>query len=913
LTRDHRRLAAIVLADVAGYTRLMGHDDSGTLAALKTHRRELIDPKITEYDGRIVKTMGDGLLLEFPSVVDAVRCSVDVQRAMAERNADVPTDNRIDFRIGINVGDIIIDGDDIFGEGVNVAARLEALAEPGGICMSGKVYNEVAEKLDCHFEDRGLQRVKNIALPVRVYALGLVPKGTSIVPEVVRSSVTAEGSRLYGRAEDLSALRSLIEQNALITVVGPGGIGKTRLAEAIAHDLRDRFPERVMVELASLADPALVVVTVARALGLVIGDARTALDLTVQALAGQRLLLVLDNCEHLLEAVDHLVAALRRGAPDVHILATSQELLRHPDEHVYRLGTLALPAEPLVSTAREAGAVELFVARAQAVEPRFLLTDENVGAVVEICRRLDGIPLAIELAAARVPLLGVEGVRERLDERFRLLTAGSRLALRRHQTLRAALEWSYSLLSEPEQAVFEKLGVFAGSFSLESAQKVTADERMDEWAVLDHLGALVDKSLLVADASDAPRYRLLESARAFALEQLAAGETADTLKRHALAMRDFLERVDGANLDGELRSDQYAALVLPELDNLRAAHAWATGEAGDPRVAIGLAAHAGALIDYAVECVDWLLPLRQHVEDGVVDPAVAARYWRAIAANNMGGRVPRALQVEASCRAQSLYQALGQPRRVFSSLMQLSGHRSAQRHDAAAQAALDEARSLVRPDWPAEFRIRLLRRDGSLARDAGRFTEALALFHDVVRVSASTGDWRLEVIARSNLADLLWQIGPIEEAAHVACKLAEELRARPAAYSDMDVLFANVVGILSEMGRIDEASAAACEALPIMRRTQRSYIEEWVYLFWRRGKIDTATLLLGASDAQCVRAGHPLQPNEERLIAEARAALEARLPPDAFASGLAAGASLGEGEMLALISEALAQPSANHR
>ena len=202
----------------------------------------------------------------------------------------------------------------------------------------------------------------------------------------------------------------------------------------------------------------------------------------MQAVAGQRLLLVLDNCEHLLEAVDRVVAALRKGSPTVHVLVTSQELLRHPDEHVYRLGPLGLPAEVVATRAGEAGAVQLFVARAQAADLRFQLSEGNVGAVVDICRRLDGIPLSLEgLAAARVPLLGVEGVRDRLDERFRLLTAGSRLALRRHQTLRAALEWSYSLLSETEQRIFDGLGVFAGGFSMDSAQRLShrcRDRRM---------------------------------------------------------------------------------------------------------------------------------------------------------------------------------------------------------------------------------------------------------------------------------------------------------------------------------------------------------------------------------------------------------------------------------------------------
>jgi predicted ATPase/DNA-binding winged helix-turn-helix (wHTH) protein len=749
----------------------------------------------------------------------------------------------------------------------------------------------------------------------RSSAAAPAPAATYVAaPAAPPTNLPRELPPLYGREADLAALRSLIEAHKLVTVVGAGGIGKSRLAQAAAHSLAGRWPDGAwMVELASLSEPALLPNVVAQALDIQMAGEGAAVDELVASLAPRTVLLVLDNCEHLLDAVAALAQAVLQHAPNVTMLSTSQEPLRLSAEQQYRIAPLTVPSETAASSAREFGAIALFEARVRAADPRFALNDENLPLVIDICRRLDGLPLAIELAAARVATLGLRPVGEKLDARFKLLTGGSRASLRRHQTLRAALEWSHNLLSAPEQAVFRRLGAFAGGFTMGLAQAVAGDAQLDEWAVLDHLSALVDKSLVVADAGDAPRYRLLESARAFALEQLAAaGETAATLKRHALAMLSLLERVDGANLDGELRTDQYTALVLPELDNLRAAHAWATAEAGDLQVAIGLAAHAGALIDYATECVDWLLPLRQHVEDGAVDRPVVARYWRAIAARNMVGHVPRALQVEASGRAQLLYQALGQPRRVFSSLVQLARHRIAQHETAAAQAAADEARGLIHADWPAELLILLLRIDGYLARQAGRFPEALALFHDAVRVSASTGDWRLEVMARINVADLLWQIGPIEEGTRETRQLAEELRARLATYSDMAMVFCNLVGMLSELGRIDEASNVAREALPLMRRAREYFIEAWAYLFWRRGQIHVATLLLGASDARRAREGVPLQENEQRMMAELRAALQTQLQTEVLASDLAAGAALGEAERLALIDGALTPALGNH-
>jgi len=280
--------------------------------------------------------------------------------------------------------------------------------------------------------------------------------------------------------------------------------------------------------------------------------------------------------------------AMYRYAPQVRVLTTSQEPLKLADEQVYRLGTLALPDKLTVQGAEHFGAVALFVARAKAALPQFALTDANVATVIEICRRLDGIPLAIELAAARVPLLGVEGLCVRLNDRFRVLTAGARLALRRHQTLRAALEWSYGLLDAGEQAVFRRLGVFAGSFDLDSAQRVVASNGIDQWAALDALGALVDKSLVVAETGTEPRYRLLETGRAFALEQLAAaGETSAAVDRHARAMLALFECSHEKRWT--MSTQKALECYLADVDNLRAALDWAASPEGSDELLIALA------------------------------------------------------------------------------------------------------------------------------------------------------------------------------------------------------------------------------------------------------------------------------------------------------------------------------------
>ncbi len=494
-------------------------------------------------------------------------------------------------------------------------------------------------------------------------------------PVRARTNLPAGHLSLYGRAQDLATIKALLRKHVVVTIVGAGGIGKTRVAQAVAADIAVEsaadVPDGVWwVELAALSDGALVPTTVAHALGVKLPADRPAVEAAVSLLASQRLLLVLDNCEHLAESVAEFVESVRAAAPQVRILVTSQETLKTVDEHIYRLGGLTVPVDDGAANALQAGAIELFVARAQGADPNFALTPAQAPAVIEICRRLDGIPLAIELAAARLPLLGVEGLRTRLDERFNILTAGARVVLRRHQTLRSTLEWSHGLLTAEEQTVFRRLGVFAGSFTLEAAQHVVSDERIDMWAALDHLGALVDKSLVLAEGDPVPRYRLLETTRAYALERLAeAGETARMLRRHAEAILALLAAYEEDDRRWR-KTPADTAPIVAELDNLRAALAWVVTAAAGADLVIPLAGvsyHVWAATIHAAEGFERCLSLRRHLH-GRVPARDAALYWFSVAELGLVTSEPRE-GFDAALRAAELYRSLGDDSRRYDALL----------------------------------------------------------------------------------------------------------------------------------------------------------------------------------------------------------------------------------------------------
>ncbi len=607
------------------------------------------------------------------------------------------------------------------------------------------------------------------------------------------------------------------------------------------------------------------------------------------------LLLVLDNCEHLVDAASSFTQAVVDHAPGVHLLATSQELLKFNGEHLYRLAPLALPAANQLGDARASGAVALFVERVSALQPAFALTAHNVADASDICRQLDGLPLAIELAAARVPLLGVSGVRERLKERFRVLTSGSRAAPRRQQKLHETLDWSHSLLTADERAVFRRAGVFVGGFTLPVAQLALADEQMDEWAVLDHLGALVDKSLLVPDPTEPPRYRLLESTRAYALEKLReAGELDATRERHARAMLALFD--EAYEQMWTTTRDERFERCLPDIDNLRAALDWAQ-VLGDAALHIGLAGASAWIWMDAGQYGEGLrcCELAMTRIDATTSPPLEARllYWWSFICRMSG-----TADLAAVARAAELYRIIGDTRRHYLAAC-WAVIIAAQNGDmAASEQWLHEAARLHDAAWPKASRKHLLDARGALAYGNHQYDAAEAATDETLRLATTLGDQQLMRVAGSNLAVLAAVRGDLAQAVARGRALVT-MRRR----DRFDVIATNAVAnyaaALTEFGELDEALSVLREVATTLTRQGLwwMWLEVIALLAFKRGRIRDAALALGRSDALFVKLNRQRDdPIAQRMRDEVLSGLQQALSAAELEQLLAEGAALSDEE-----------------
>jgi len=700
-------------------------------------------------------------------------------------------------------------------------------------------------------------------------------------------------SRLYGREDEMSRLIALLASHRFVTLVGAGGIGKTRLAQTAALSLCDRFDDGVwMAELSSVNDAVLVPNVVAQALGIALSGNIAALQELTDTLRCKKLLLVLDNCEHLTETVSLLAQAILTRAPEVALLATSQEPLHLADEQQFRLHPLAVPLDAQSAGAREFGAIALFEARVRALDPRFETNDRNLNAVIEICRRLDGVPLAIELAVARVPVLGVDGVRARVDDRFRVLTAGARFALQRHQTLRAAIEWSVSLLSVNEAAVVRRLGVFVGSFDLDCAQRVAADETISDWAVLDHLAALVDKSLVVVEQTVEPRYRLLETTRAFALERLhEAGETDATLRRHAHAVLAVFERSfeERREPDVNIWLERY----LPDLNNLRAALDWSAGVDGDAELQIALTGAATWIWILTSQRSEGLHRANQAIAriSPTTPPALEARLhstWLSLAEPRAG-----APELAAGKRAIELYRMLRDRLNLFVALSQHARLLAFNRDFVAAERALQEAASLHDMAWQPALRSPMLRARISLRWMQGRFEDAYALAEEWFQLATSSGSNRLIKNALFSLEQAACCLGRFDEAIDRGRDLLTWIRRERFRTGEATALGNLSVALMSD-GQLDEALAIAREALPLLQQSDRLliYLDDFALLAFKRGRIAEAAQVLGRAEAEYAMVTNEREPLEQRARDTLLVLLQKALTPEELDRLMKKGASL---------------------
>jgi predicted ATPase len=599
-----------------------------------------------------------------------------------------------------------------------------------------------------------------------------------------------------------------------------------------------------MVELAWVQDEAQLVAHVAQSIGVALSGLDTGATALAELLRTRHMLIVLDNCEHLLDAVGELATRLLGGAPQVRLLVTSQELLRVGGEHVYRLAPLAVPRERDPQAALGYGAVRLFVERARALERRFELDQSNVDAVVDICISLDGIALAIELAAARVPMLGVFGILDRLGERLRVLTGGSRVSLRRHQTLRAALDWSHNLLDAHEQRVFRRLGLFSGGFFVESAQMVASDDDIDAWAVLDHLSALVDKSLVLVDAGTRPRYRLLETSRAYAMERLAeAGETDAWMRRHAEGTQTLCEKAV------RQRDSEW---IWAESNNIRAAYEWAVHCDGDDVIAVSLACMPAMVLSvrgFVAESLQRMLQVESLVTDAV-PKALAARYWQWLGRIGIEGRLPTSRCIDALGRAEGMFRELGNVRHVHACLRMRAEALVTQADLSGAAQALEQAQALESAGLPVADRLRRLRVQGLLHGRADRAEASLAALTSAWEMACAAGIERYQLILLADMANVHLKLGQASTAAQQFRSLADKARRSRGQGLTLAHALAGLSAALLMQPDVAEATQVAVRAVVPLRRSGLlvAYCDLYAWLMACHDRVETCGQLLGAAD-----------------------------------------------------------------
>lgn len=843
-----------LFTDIEKSTRLLEVDRATMREALVRHH-DLLRSAIAQHDGFVFETVGDAVYAVFARPTEAVEAAIASQRALM--GADWGPVDPIRARMAIHSGEVEQrDSQHYVGEPLIRCARMLVLGHGGQTLVSGATHALVQDGLppNATLRDLGEHHLKDLRGREHVFQLdapGLPHVFPALrSPEARRNNLPLQLTTFIGRERELEELADLLRKNRSLTLTGAGGTGKTRLALELARSQVEAFPDGVwLVELAPLVDGELIWPTIGAVLGArevvaepVRGGGRSISTAVREMLRTKRTLIVLDNCEHLIEdaarTADHLV----RECPHLRILATSREGLNIEGERIWRVPSMA-------------EAEDLFVARARSISPGFAVDGADAPTLVRICERLDRIPLAVELAAARIGVLSLEDIALRLDDRFRLLTGGSRTTTARHRTLRAAVEWSHSLLTAAERTLWQRLAVFAGAFGLNAAEEICGGGPLERSTVLDLVAALVGKSLLVTESSGASvRHRMLETLREYAGERLIeSGEVDDVRRRHS---EFFLALVEGEreHMLGDRQADALGRLEAV-LDDLRAAIRWSAEHDVEKAVRLGVA------------CARFFM-IRGHVSDGLAwRDAVAPRLDRVDTrlrahAITAAGRFSAAREDHATARdlygrAHGLFRELGDSGGMAEALAALGALAARRGEDRESRELYEKSLALAGTTASAEDRATALSGLARAALRSGDYSGARRHLEAVIQLRRGMSD-------KIGLAQALLDLGILADSDDDARRAEELLRESATLFRDVGAkaALAAALGslghVVAERGNSEAAQALLDEAEQIGREADAPFQVAMAFIF--RGEIAAAQGKTDRAEAAVRQAATILRP-----------------------------------------------------